>query len=99
MCIRDRDTGDTVTSALVGTGVGVKYVVSDSVSLTAYSASGDDDKDTNYELTDTGVGISYTVTPGMVLHVTHNDQDLKNGSTYTTSTSASRTSVNLNLTF
>ena len=99
MAQNEKDTGDTVTEALVGTGVGVKYVVSDSVTLTAYSASGDDDKDTTYELTDTGVGISYTVTPGMVLHVTHNDQDLKNGSTYTTSTSASRTSVNLNLTF
>jgi hypothetical protein len=99
MATNEKDTGDTVTEALVGTGVGVKYVVSDSVTLTAYSASGDDDKDTTYELTDTGVGISYTVTPGMVLHVTHNDQDLKNGSTYTTSTSASRTSVNLNLTF
>ena len=99
MAQNEKDTGDTVTEALVGTGVGVSYVVSDSVTLTAYSASGDDDKDTTYELTDTGVGISYTVTPGMVLHVTHNDQDLKNGSTYTTSTSASRTSVNLNLTF
>ena len=99
MASNEKDTGDTVTEALVGTGVGISYVVSDSVKLTAYSASGDDDKDTAYELTDTGVGISYTVTPGMVLHVTHNDQDLKNASTYTTSTSASRTSVNLNLTF
>jgi len=99
MAQNEKDTGDTVTEALVGTGVGVSYVVSDSVTLSAYSASGDDDKDTAYELTDTGVGISYTVTPGMVLHVTHNDQDLKNGSTYTASTSASRTSVNLNLTF
>ena len=99
MAQNEKDTGDTVTEALVGTGVGVSYVVSDTVKLTAYSASGDDDKDTTYELTDTGVGISYTVTPGMVLHVTHNDQDLKNSSTYTTSTSASRTSVNLNLTF
>jgi hypothetical protein len=99
MAQNEKDTGDTVTEALVGTGVGIKYVVSDSVTFTAYSASGDDDKDTSYELTDTGVGISYTVTPGMVLHVTHNDQDLKNDSTYTTSTSASRTSVNLNLTF
>jgi hypothetical protein len=99
MATNEKDTGDTVTEALVGTGVGVSYVVSDTVTVSAYSASGDDDKDTAYELTDTGVGISYTVTPGMVLHVTHNDQDLKNGSTYTTSTSASRTSVNLNLTF
>ena len=62
------------------------------VTLTAYSASGDDDKDTAYEMTDTGIGISYTVTPGMVLHVTHNDQDLKNSSSYTTSTSSNRTS-------
>ena len=99
MAQNEKDTGDTVTEALVGTGVGVSYIVSDTVTVSAYSASGDDDKDTTYELTDTGVGISYTVTPGMVLHVTHNDQDLKNGSTYTTSTSASRTSVNLNLTF
>jgi hypothetical protein len=99
MAQNEKDTGDTVTEAMVGTGVGVSYVVSDSVTLTAYSASGDDDKDTAYEMTDTGVGISYTVTPGMVLHVTHNDQDLKNSSNVTTSTSASRTSVNLNISF
>ena len=99
MAQNEKDTGNTVTEAMVGTGVGVKYVVSDSVTLTAYSASGDDDKDTAYEMTDTGVGISYTVTPGMVLHVTHNDQDLKNSSSYTTSTSSNRTSVNLNISF
>ena len=78
MAQNEKDTGNTVTEAMVGTGVGVSYAVSDAVKLTAYSASGDDDKDTAYEMTDTGVGISYTVTPGMVLHVTHNDQDLKN---------------------
>ena len=99
MAQNEKDTGNTVTEAMVGTGVGVSYAVSDSVKLTAYSASGDDDKDTAYEMTDTGVGISYTVTPGLVLHVTHNDQDLKNSSNVTTSTSASRTSVNLNISF
>ena len=99
MAQNEKDTGNTVTEAMVGTGVGVSYTVSDSVKLTAYSASGDDDKDTAYEMTDTGIGISYTVTPGMVLHVTHNDQDLKNSSSYTTSTSSNRTSVNLNISF
>ena len=94
-----QDTGETVTEALVGTGAGVTYKVSDSLALSAYTASGDDDKSTAYEFTDTGVGLSYTITPGMVLHVTHNEQDLKNSSTYTTSTSSSRTSVNLNLSF
>jgi ribosomal protein S3 len=68
----------------LGTGAGVTYKVSDSLTLSAYTASGDDDKSTAYELTDTGVGLSYTITPGMVLHVTHNEQDLKNSSTYTT---------------
>jgi hypothetical protein len=99
MAQNEKDTGNTVTESMVGTGVGIAYTVSDSVTLTAYSASGDDDKDSAYEMTDTGVGISYTVTPGMVLHVTHNDQDLKNSSNVTTSTSASRTSVNLNISF
>ena len=99
MAQNEKDTGNTVTESMVGTGVGIAYTVSDSVKLTAYSASGDDDKDSAYEMTDTGVGISYTVTPGLVLHVTHNDQDLKNSSNVTTSTSASRTSVNLNITF
>jgi len=101
MAQNEKDTGNTVTEAMVGTGVGIAYTVSDSVKLTAYSASGDDDKDSAYEMTDTGVGISYTVTPGMVLHVTHNDQDLTSGTggTYSTSTSASRTSVNLNISF
>jgi hypothetical protein len=99
MAQNEKDTGNTVTEAMVGTGVGVSYAVSDALTLTAYSASGDDDKDTAYEMTDTGVGVSYTVTPGLVLHVTHNDQDLKNSSNVTTSTSASRTSVNLNISF
>lgn len=99
MAQNEKDTGATVTEAMVGTGVGVAYTVSDSVKLTAYSASGDDDKDTAYEMTDTGFGISYTVTPGLVMHVTHNEQDLKNSSNVTTSTSGSRTSVNLNITF
>jgi hypothetical protein len=99
MAQNEKDTGNTVTEAMVGTGVGVSYVVSDAVTLTAYSASGDDDKDTAYEMTDTGFGVSYTVTPGLVLHVTHNEQDLKNSSNVTTSTSASRTSVNLNISF
>tara|TARA_B100000575_G_C23116876_1_gene645761 strand:- start:341 stop:1309 length:969 start_codon:yes stop_codon:yes gene_type:complete len=99
MATNEKDTGNTVTESMVGTGVGIAYTVSDSVKLTAYSASGDDDKDSAYEMTDTGVGISYTVTPGMVLHLTHNDQDLKNSANVTTSTSASRTSVNLNITF
>ncbi len=99
MAQNEKDTGNTVTESMVGTGVGIAYTVSDSVKLTAYSASGDDDKDSAYEMTDTGVGISYTVTPGMVLHVTHNDQDLKNSLGVTTSTSASRTSVNLNISF
>ena len=99
MAQNEKDTGNTVTEAMVGTGVGVSYTVSDAVKLTAYSASGDDDKDTAYEMTDTGFGISYTITPGLVLHVTHNEQDLTNSSSYTTSTSASRTSVNLNISF
>ena len=99
MAQNEKDTGNTVTEAMVGTGVGVSYAVSDAVKLTAYSASGDDDKDTAYEMTATGVGISYTVTPGLVLHVTHNDQDLKNSANVTSSTSASRTSVNLNISF
>lgn len=99
MAQNEKDTGNTVTEAMVGTGVGVSYAVSDAVKLTAYSASGDDDKDTAYEMTDTGFGISYTVTPGLVMHVTHNEQDLKNSSNVTTSTSGSRTSVNLNITF
>ena len=99
MAQNEKDTGNTVTESMVGTGVGVSFAASDNLTLTAYTASGDDDKDTAYEMTDTGVGVSYTVTPGMVLHVTHNDQDLKNSANVTTSTSASRTSVNLNISF
>lgn len=99
MAQNEKDTGSAVTEAMTGTGVGISYVVSPTVTVTAYSASGDDDKDTAYEMTDTGVGIAYTITPGLKLSVTHNEQDLKNSSNITTSTSGSRTSVNLNITF
>ena len=48
-------------------------------------------------MTDTGFGAAYTVTPGLVLNVTHNDWSLKDSGL--TNRDGSKTSVALNLSF
>jgi hypothetical protein len=91
------DTG--TTEALVSTGAALSFVVNDALTLTAYSANQSDDKDTSVDVTDNGFGATYTITPGLSVSITHNELDVQNGSTYTTSTSGSATTAALNVSF
>lgn len=95
-----QNTMDTGTSeALVSTGAALTFAVNDSLTLSAYSANQSDDKDTTVDVTDNGFGATYTITPGLSVSLTHNELDVKNGSTYTTSTSGSATTAALNVSF
>ena len=77
--------------------VGVTYMVSDRVTLSAYSGETDDGNDNSHKLTDTGLGVAYTVTPGLVVSLTHNDWDLKDDDF--DNESGTVTSMAINLTF
>ena len=50
----------------------IAYTLSDALTVEAYSGETENDKDTDYKVNDTGYGVTYTVTPGMTLSVTHN---------------------------
>ena len=78
--------------------VGVTYAASDVLTLSAYTGSTEDGKDTAHEITDTGVGLAYTITPGLSLSITHNDWDVKDGTT-STNEDGSITTVALDLSF
>jgi hypothetical protein len=77
--------------------VGVTYAMNDALTVSAYTGSTEDGKDSSHEMTDTGFGAAYTITPGLVLNVTYNDWSLKDNDL--TNRDGSMTSVALNLSF
>jgi hypothetical protein len=77
--------------------IGVTYAMNDALTVSAYTGSTEDGKDSSHEMTDTGFGAAYTVTPGLVLNVTYNDWSLKDSGL--TNRDGSKTSVALNLSF
>jgi hypothetical protein len=80
-------------------GVGVSYVVSDSVSVAAYTASTDNDKDSDYDVSENGVSFTYTIADGLSASVTHTDMDVKTNTNNGTTTSGNYTVVAVNLSF
>ena len=78
--------------------IGITYKVSDALSIAAYTGSTEDAQDTAHEITDTGLGFTYTITPGLSLSVTHNDWDLKDGTT-TLNADGQKTTVALDVSF
>jgi hypothetical protein len=78
--------------------VGVTYAASDVLTLSAYTGSTEDGKDSTHDVSDTGVGLAYTITPGLSLSVTYNDWDIKDTTT-AYNEDGSITSVALNLSF
>ena len=93
-----QNTADVGTTAKYeNSGAAVAYVISDALTVEAYSGEVENDKDADYKFKDTGYGITYTVTPGMTLSVTHNSWD------YTSNAAASddgtNTAVALNVSF
>jgi len=85
------ETGD-----YTGTSVGATYTVSDSLSVAAYSGTGEDSTDANYEAEITGMGLTYTITPGLSLSLTQNDFTGKGGSA---DQSGSRTALAIDVSF
>jgi len=79
-------------------GVGVSYVVSDSVKVAAYTASADNDKDADYDVSENGVSLTYTIADGLSASVTHTDMDVRDNDD-TASTSGNYTVVAVNLSF
>jgi len=92
-----QNTKENGTYDFTGDAVGITYKMSDSMTLSAYTGTTEDAKDSTHEVSDTGIGVSYTVTPGLVLNVTHNDWDIKD--TSITDENGSHLAVALNLSF
>ena len=80
-----------------GDAVGITHKMSDSLTISAYTGSTEDSKDSTHEISDTGLGLAYTITPGLKLSVTHNDWDLKDASA--TNENGEHTTVALDLSF
>lgn len=68
------DTGD-VTS----TTIGASYAVSDTLSVQAYTGSAEASMNDAYEMSDTAYGLTYTITPGLSVSVTHNSYNADTG--------------------
>ena len=75
----------------------IAYTISDTLTVEAYSGETENDKDADYEAKDTGYGLTYTVTPGMTLSVTHNVWSYTNNDA--TKDDGTNTAVALNVSF
>ena len=83
-----QNTLEIGTSAKYEAGsAAIAYTISDTLTVEAYSGETENDKDADYKFKDTGYGITYTVTPGMTLSVTHNSW------VYVANSAAPRTTV------
>ena len=90
---------DIGTSAKYESGsAAIAYVVSDTLTVEAYSGETENDKNAQFKFKDTGYGITYTVTPGMTLSVTHNSWDYVANSA-ASSDDGTNTAVALNVSF
>ena len=87
------ETGD-----YTGTSVGATYTVSDQLSVAAYTGTGEDSTNANYEAEMTGMGLTYTITPGLSMSITHNDFSGKGDSTAGTE-EGSRTALAIDVSF
>ena len=86
------------TGNYTGTSVGATYTVSDALSVAAYTGTGEDSSNANYEAEMTGMGLTYTITPGLSMSITHNDFTGKGDATAGTQ-SGSRTALAVDVSF
>ena len=94
-----QNTADIGTTAKYeNSGAAIAYVISDTLTVEAYSGETENDKNASYKFKDTGYGITYTVTPGMTLSVTHNSWDYVANSA-ASSDDGTNTAVALNVSF
>ena len=70
----DEKTGD-----ITSTTIGASYAVSDALSLQAYTGSAEASANADYDVSDTAYGLTYTITPGLSVSVTHNSYSAENG--------------------
>ena len=93
-----QNTADIGTTAKYeNSGAAIAYVISDTLTVEAYSGETENDKNASYKFKDTGYGITYTVTPGMTLSVTHNSWDYTSNAA--SSDDGTNTAVALNVSF
>ena len=85
------------TGTYTGTSVGATYKVSDVLTLQGYTGTGEKSDDSDYESENTGMGLTYTVTSGMSVSITHNDFTGKGGTAGTQS--GSRTALAIDVSF
>ena len=81
-----------------GTSIGATYAVSDVLTVQAYQGSGEKSDVAAYESEMTGVGLTYTITPGLSMSITHNDFTGKGDATAGTET-GSRTALAVDVSF
>ena len=86
------------TGNFTGTSVGATYAVSDTLTLQAYTGTGEDSSVAAYESELTGIGLTYTITPGLKMSITQNDFTGKGDATAGTQ-SGSRTAVAIDVSF
>ena len=93
----------TITAAanedgnFTGTSVGVTYAVSDALTVQAYTGTGEDSSDADFESELSGIGLTYTITPGLKMSITQNDFTGKGAAAGTQS--GSRTAFALDVSF
>ena len=86
------------TGTYTGTSVGATYAVSDVLTVQAYQGSGEKSDVSAYEANMTGVGLTYTITPGLSMSITHNDFSGK-GDTTAGTEEGSRTALAIDVSF
>jgi hypothetical protein len=77
LTVADNKVAYGTTTDYSASSAGISYVVSDSLTLSAYTGKTEDAKQASYKLSDTGVGAVYTVAPGLTIGVTHNSWDFE----------------------
>ena len=85
------------TYDFTGDAIGITHKMSDVLTLSAYTGTTEDAKDSTHEISDTGLGLAYTITPGLTLSITHNDWDIKDA--VETNENGEHTTVALDLSF
>jgi len=77
LTVADNTVAMGTTTDYSASSAGITYVVSDALTLSAYTGKTEDGKQATYKFADTGVGAVYTIVPGLTVGVTHNSWDFE----------------------
>jgi len=93
-----QNTADVGTTAeYESDGMSLAYVLTDAMTVKAYTGETQNNLNSSYKFKDTGYGVTYTVTPGMTVSVTHNTWDYTPNSG--SSDDGTNTAVAVNISF